>query len=117
MPKLARARAIGRERTFDEDTADSKAIRGTLDKLSETVHKDLTRRHLYFKTVTLKVRYRPFRTHTHAKSMPSVTDRLVDLKKAVRELADRHIEYSSEVRLVGVRVSKLESKEGQKTLL
>ena len=110
-------KSIGRERTFEEDTADSKAILETLDRLSETVHKDLARRDLYFKTVTLKVRYKPFRTHTHAKSMPFMTDRLVDLKKTIRELADRHIEHSSEVRLLGVRVSKLGPKEGQKTLL
>lgn len=110
-------KSISRELTFEEDTADSEFILDTLDKLSEQVHKDTAEQNLFFKTVTVKVRYEDFETHTHGKTLPLVTDRLRDLKKTVRELMEDYLKPRRKIRLVGVKVSNFVSAEKQKRLI
>ena len=109
-------KSIGREVTFQEDTADFKIVLKTLDELSEDVHNDALAQHLYFKTVTVKVRYENFETHTHSKTLPFLTDRLQDLRKTVNELMQSYLRPERKIRLVGVRASNFVSGQRQKTL-
>jgi DNA polymerase IV (DinB-like DNA polymerase) len=109
-------KSISRDTTFQEDTSDFDFVLKTLDSLSEEVHQDLSRQHLYFKTVTVKVRYENFETHTHGKTLPLITNRLQDLKKAASELVRTYFRADRKIRLVGVRVSNFVSAEKQKTL-
>jgi len=110
-------KSISRDLTFEEDTADFEFVLDTLDGLSEEVHKDVLEQDLYFKTVTVKVRYENFETHTHSKTLLFITDRLQDLKKTARELMQDYLKRDRKIRLVGVRVSKFVSSERQKTLI
>ena len=110
-------KSISRELTFEEDTADSELILNTLDKLSEEVHKEVAEQSLSFKTVTVKVRYEHFETHTHGKTLSFVTNRLQDLQKMVRELMQDYLRVDRRIRLVGVRVSNFVSAEKQKKLM
>jgi DNA polymerase IV (DinB-like DNA polymerase) len=109
-------KSISRDTTFQEDTSDFDFVLKTLDSLSEEVHQDLSRQHLYFKTVTVKVRYENFETHTHGKTLPLITNRSQDLKKAASELVRTYFRADRKIRLVGVRVSNFVSAEKQKTL-
>lgn len=109
-------KSISRDTTFEEDTSDFHLVTETLDKLSEEVHKDVAEHQLYFKTVTVRIRYENFETHTHSKTLPFITNRLQDLKKASRELIQTYLRPERKVRLVGVRVSNFVSAEKQKTL-
>ncbi|MBS7621456.1 DNA polymerase IV, partial [Candidatus Bathyarchaeota archaeon] len=72
---------------------------------------------LYFKTVTLRVRYENFETHTHSKTLPFITNRLQDLKKTAKELIQDYLKPERKIRLVGVRVSNFVSAEKQKPLV
>ncbi|MBS7633208.1 DNA polymerase IV [Candidatus Bathyarchaeota archaeon] len=110
-------KSISRDVTFEEDTSDFDFVLKTLDKLSEEVHKDAERQRFYFKTVTVRIRYENFETHTHSKTLPFITDRLQDLKKTARELAQAYLRPERKIRLVGVRVSNLISAEKQKRLI
>jgi len=110
-------KSIGREVTFQEDTADFEIILRTIDELSEDVHNDASAQHVYFKTVTLKVRYENFETHTHSKTLPFLTDRLQDLRKAANELVQPYLRPDRKIRLVGVRASNFVSGQRQKTLM
>jgi len=110
-------KSISRDVTFEEDTSDFEFILNTLDRLSEEVLKDLMREQLYFKTVTVRVRYENFETHTHSKTLPFITNRLQDLKKTARELIQTYFRRDRKVRLVGVRVSNFTSGEKQRTLI
>ncbi|MEM3536239.1 MAG: DNA polymerase IV [Candidatus Bathyarchaeia archaeon] len=110
-------KSISRDVTFEEDTADFDFVLKTLDKLSEEVHKDAERQRFYFKTVTVRIRYENFETHTHSKTLPFITDRLQDLKKTARELAQAYLRPERKIRLVGVRISNLISAEKQKRLI
>jgi DNA polymerase-4 len=72
---------------------------------------------LLFKTVTLKIRYENFETHTRSHTLPFLTNRLYDLQKTECELLSGYLRKDRRVRLIGVRVSSLVSSEKQKTLL
>ncbi len=109
-------KSISRDVTFQEDTGDSEFIQATLDRLSEEVFNDAQRQQVYFKTVTIRIRYENFETHTRSKTLPFITNRLQDLKKTARELLQAYLRHEMKVRLVGVRASNFVSAEKQKTL-
>lgn len=109
-------KSISRELTFQEDTDDFDSILTNLDKLSEEVCTDVLKQRLHFKTVTVKVRYSNFETHTHSKTFPFITNRLQDVERAVRELLQPYLRPERKIRLIGVRVSSLVSSEKQRTL-
>jgi DNA polymerase IV (DinB-like DNA polymerase) len=110
-------KSISREVTFEEDTSNFDFILNALDGLSEEVCKDVLRQNLYFKTVTVKVRYENFETHTHSKTLPLITNRLQDLRKTSRELMQDYLRLDRKIRLIGLRVSNFTSTEKQKTLI
>jgi DNA polymerase IV (DinB-like DNA polymerase) len=110
-------KSISRDVTFEEDTSNFEFILNTLDDLSEQVHSDALRQNLCFKTVTVKVRYENFETHTHSKTLPLITNRLQDLKKTTRELMQEYLRLDRKIRLVGVKVSNFTSTEKQKKLI
>lgn len=110
-------KSISRETTFEEDTSDYDLVLGTSDELSEEVHRDVTSQKLFFKTVTVKVRYENFETHIHSKTLPLMTDHEQDLKKTARELIKPFFKSGRRIRLIGVRVSTFTSAQKQTTLL
>ena len=110
-------KSISRETTFQEDTADAGLVIQTLHNLTEQVHRDVSEQHLCFKTVTVKIRYENFETHTRSKTLQFITNRLQDLNKASTELLASCIKSERKVRLIGVRVSNLMETCKQKTLI
>jgi DNA polymerase IV (DinB-like DNA polymerase) len=117
VEERSQIKSISREKTFEEDTSNFDYILNALDELSEEVYKDIVGQNLYFKTVTVKVRYENFETHTHSKTLPLMTNRLQDLKKTARELVQAYFKPERKIRLIGVRISNLISSEKQKTLI
>lgn len=109
-------KSVSREKTFEVDTADFNLMTETLDGLAEEIHGDLLKSNLYFKTVTVKVRYENFETHTHSKTLSFITNRLDDLRKTAKELLQAYVNPYRKIRLIGVRVSSFVSAEKQKTL-
>jgi DNA polymerase IV (DinB-like DNA polymerase) len=110
-------KSISHETTFEEDTADAEELRKTVDWLSEEVSKEAIDQNFFFKTITIKVRYQNFETHTRGKTLPFMTNRAQDLKKNAKELLQPYLRPDRKIRLIGVRVSTLISAEKQKTLL
>jgi DNA polymerase IV (DinB-like DNA polymerase) len=100
-------KSIGRELTFQEDADDGCQIFGALDELAEEVHKELIGTGLRFKTITVKVRYQHFDTHTRAKSLPFPTDDLYILRNNSKRLMDAFLR-GKKIRLIGLKVSTLE---------
>ena len=109
-------KSISHETTFEEDTDDADIVLQALDRLSEEVCREVVNQSLFFKTVTIKVRYENFETHTRSKTLAFMTNRLQDLKKTARELLQVYLRQDRKVRLIGVRVSNFVSGETQKTL-
>jgi DNA polymerase IV len=95
-----------RETTFPADVSDRGLLGETLDRLVDSVCRGLEEGGLAGRTVTLKVRLRPFRTFTRSRTIEAPT-REPDTVRAVtrRLLAD--FELDAPVRLLGVGVSGL----------
>jgi DNA polymerase IV (DinB-like DNA polymerase) len=101
-------KSVGREVTFEKDLDDKGQILGILDELAEEVHQELIDNNLRFKTITVKVRYQHFDTHTRAKSLSFPTNDLYILRNNAKRLIDAFLRGNNKVRLVGLRVSALE---------
>jgi DNA polymerase IV (DinB-like DNA polymerase) len=110
-------KSISHETTFEEDTDDAEAVRKALDALAEAVSKEAMSQNLYFKTITVKVRYENFETHTRSKTLQFMTNRTQDLQKTARELLQPYMRGDRKVRLIGVRVSSFVKGEKQTTLV
>jgi DNA polymerase IV (DinB-like DNA polymerase) len=110
-------KSISHETTFEEDTANAEAVLKALNALSEEVSKEALSQSLFFRTITVKVRYENFETHTRSKTLQFMTNRTQDLKKTARELLQPFLRGDRKVRLIGVRVSSFVKGEKQKTLV
>jgi DNA polymerase IV (DinB-like DNA polymerase) len=110
-------KSISHETTFEEDTDDSATVLAAVDALSDDVAKESAEQRLFFKTVTIKIRFENFETHTTSKTLPFMTNRPQDLRKTARDLIQTYLAKGRKVRLIGVRVSTFVSGEKQKTLM
>jgi len=102
--------SISREVTFEEDTGDSYIIKETLYGLTEDLTARLKGMGYKGKTVTIKVRYANFRTNTNSTAFGEATDSLNDIWAAVIKLLES-VEFTKMVRLVGIKLSRLEGKK------
>ena len=109
-------KSVSREITFEEDTSDLGLILETLDKLSQEIYEELVERKMLFKTVTIKIRYKNFETHTRGKTLSFFTNNLQSIQKTARELIQSYLSENRKIRLVGVRASNLISSKEQRTL-
>ena len=100
-------KSSGRETTFEKDVDDRQVITETLAELTSEVVADIKEEGYKCRTVTVKVRFSDFETHTKAKTLYKSTDSLKKLRRTAFECL-KGFEFKKKVRLVGVRVSKLE---------
>ena len=110
-------KSVGRETTFEEDTSDFELVFETLDKLGQEIYEELVERKLHFKTVTIKIRFENFETHTHGKTLSFFTNNLQGIQKTARELIQPYLTRNRKIRLIGVRTSNFTSSREQKTLV
>jgi DNA polymerase IV (DinB-like DNA polymerase) len=110
-------KSISHETTFEKDTDDIEAVLKALDTLSAEVAKEVAAQKLFFKTVTVKVRYENFETHTRSKTLPFIINRQQDLQKTARQLLNDYLKNDRKIRLIGVRASSFVKGEKQKTLV
>ncbi len=109
-------KSIGRETTFEEDTNDKGLIFKTIESLVDEFHQEIKDGNISFKTVTVKVRYENFETHTHAKTFEFYTNDKEIIKYTAKQLVQQFLNLGRKVRLIGVRISGLKSGEKQKKL-
>lgn len=100
-------KSIGREVTFERDIDDENLIFGALDEIAEEVHREIIDNAFQFKTITIKVRYQHFDTHTRAKSLLFPTNNLEILKNNAKRLIEPFLRGNKRIRLIGIRVSNL----------
>jgi DNA polymerase IV (DinB-like DNA polymerase) len=110
-------KSISHETTFEVDTDDAETVLKALDALAEDVSKEVAAQKLFFKTVTVKIRYENFETHTRSKTLPFITNRQQDLEKTARQLLNDYLKRDRKIRLIGVRASSFVKGEKQKTLV
>ncbi|HET8976058.1 MAG TPA: DNA polymerase IV [Solirubrobacterales bacterium] len=101
-----RPKSESRETTFAEDVADKAELASTLDRLAGSVCEGLAKAGYSGRTVTMKIRLRPFRTFTRSRTLPSPTRDGRTVAAVARELLER-FELDAPVRLIGVGVAGL----------
>lgn len=99
---------IGHEETFAVDVDDIDRLYLEIDLLSERVADRLADRARACHTVTLKLRYSDFRTHTRASTARRAFDDADTISRMARELLNEALRVEpGSLRLIGVAVSKL----------
>jgi DNA polymerase IV len=99
-----------RETTFPEDVTDREVLAATVDGLARSVCESLASHGRRGRTVTLKIRLRPFRTYTRSRTLEAQTCDPDTVAAIARELLER-FDPQAPVRLVGVGVAGLTSDE------
>jgi DNA polymerase-4 len=104
------------ETTFAEDVSDEQVLLETLDRLAARVCEGLGRSGYRGRTVTLKIRLRPFRTYTRSRTLEAATRDVAVVAPVARELLGR-VTIDTPVRLLGVGLSGLEREAAGDTRL
>jgi DNA polymerase-4 len=99
-------KSMSRETTFQRDTDNWNVIAKNLADLTKDIVDSMEESGYQGKTVTIKIRFGDFETHTKAKTLDDFTGSLDTIRKAAFEILGR-IELKKKVRLIGVRVSNL----------
>jgi DNA polymerase IV (DinB-like DNA polymerase) len=99
-------KSIGRERTFGEDTDDYSQVREKLLECVVKVHGELEDEGLWCHTMTVKVRFEGYETHSKQTTLTQPTGSVKDLAYAAEKLAAPFLE-GRRVRLIGFTVSRL----------
>lgn len=105
-----RPKSESRERTFARDVSDRDALVETIDHLGRSVCEGLERAGYAGRTITLKIRLRPFKTYTRSRTLPAKTRQPPIVCGVARELLGR-FDPQRPVRLLGVGVAALEPDE------
>jgi DNA polymerase-4 len=109
-------KSISREHTFAEDVSDQRCLESTLVSLTEDVCQRLRRSSLEARTVTVKIRYADFVTHTCSHTLPRPLDVDEAFFQEVLALFRERWRRSAPLRLVGVGLSNLAPRAGQDDL-
>jgi DNA polymerase-4 len=99
-PFLPRSR--GREITFQQDIADWEQVRQEIGRLAHQVAADIAGEQRPAVRVVVKVRYAPFFTHTHGRTLPAATSDAAAIEHAALAALDQFTQ-DRPVRLLGVR--------------
>lgn len=100
-------KSTSREITFQTDTGNWQDIAKTLAELAREVSNDLKQAGYAGKTITVKIRFSDFETHTRAKTIDKPANSADEIRAAAFDCL-RRFELKKKVRLVGIRVGGLE---------
>ena len=98
--------SYGREVTFNHSINDVLELEDELRKQSKILSEKLKEKKEFIKTVTLKIRYSNFVTHTKAKRLKNATNDYKQIADMAIE-SFRSLEKKNEVRLIGVQLSSI----------
>jgi len=99
-------KSISREVTYQRDTENMELIKDTIKHLARDIWISLKEEGYQGKTVTVKIRFKDFTTHTRSKTVPYFISSTQEIIGISYELLTR-FNWDRKVRLVGVRVSNL----------
>jgi DNA polymerase-4 len=101
-----------RETTFGSDVTDRAVLRETLERLLDDLCRGLAAGGYRGRTITLKIRLRPFRTYTRSRTIDVPTRDPAAVGGVARSLLDA-FELDAPVRLLGVGVAGLARDAGE----
>lgn len=99
-------RSLSREVTFQRDTNNWHLLARNLSELLKDVVNELRERNYLGRTVTVKIRFIDFKTHTRSRTLKEPTNSTDEIRKTAFECL-RRFELKKKVRLIGIRLSGL----------
>jgi DNA polymerase IV (DinB-like DNA polymerase) len=109
-------KSISREITYGQDTDDNETILQTLDAIAEDVHSKIVQEGLSFKTITIKVRYIGFITHTKSRTLDHYTNDNNTIKEIAKSLLQTFLN-AKKIRLIGIRLSNFDEDSIQQRMI
>ena len=100
-------KSVSKERTFDVDKTDVAYLRSVLHRQCEEVAATLRAKGEVGRTITVKLRYTGFETHTHSRSIDAPTHTTEAIFEVASDLLTTNLERGKAVRLIGMGVSNL----------
>ena len=98
--------SYGHEITFHQAENDILALHSELKRQSKRLSDRLIEKNEFAKTVTVKIRYSNFVTHTRSKTLKSATNNAGTIYEAALENL-KFFEKKGEVRLIGIQLSSI----------
>ena len=107
-------KSLGAERTFSENISSEVFMKERLIQIAEEIEKRIAKSDVSGKTVTLKIKYRDFKTQTRSKTLPYfIRDKHTILNTAI-ELMEQE-SFRESVRLLGITLSNLNTGEEEES--
>jgi nucleotidyltransferase/DNA polymerase involved in DNA repair len=100
-------KSFGREWTFEKDVKDGKLVFSTLEELAKAVAKTASQEKFEWQTITVKVRYAGFETHTSQKKLENFTQDIEVSLNVAKDLLNPYLKSKRLIRLIGFRISDL----------
>jgi len=104
------AKSCGTEETYPHDLVDRRLMRSEIERMAGEVAEWLSRRSLFARTVTLKVRYADFATITRSETRRPSTCKAAEIASRAAALLAKTEAGTRPVRLLGVSVHGLDSR-------
>ncbi|MBI4135659.1 DNA polymerase IV [Candidatus Uhrbacteria bacterium] len=98
-------KSLGHETTFEHDTRDQALLTRTLMELCDEVIDEARAEGVRFRTITVRVRFADFETHTSSHTLKQHTTDGTLLKQEALKLLYPYFKKKRMIRLIGVRVS------------
>jgi DNA polymerase IV (DinB-like DNA polymerase) len=101
-------RSVSREITFDQDISDTDLLILTLDTQAQDLSSLCAEENIFFRTISIKLRYEGFLTRTRSKTLPRHTTGIRAIQHCAWHLF-RDLYDGRNIRLIGLRLSGLRS--------
>jgi len=99
-------KSVGKQITFEEDTADPQPVTRAFLELAGSVWKEAVAKLPMVKTVTVVVRFEDFETHTRAETKREGIQSYQQFRRTALKLLLPFLDRRRKIRLVGVRIAK-----------
>lgn len=99
-------KSISQERTFMFDITSREPLEQMLAELVYSVAFSLRQKGLYARTITLKIRFKDFSTHTRSRTLENSVNDDLEIFSVAKQLLDK-FSFQKGVRLIGVAASNM----------
>lgn len=106
-------KSFSREHTFEIDTDDLNMIIDLMNIMSKELEEECKKENRKFKTITLKIRFKDFETHTKGKTLKDYSQSKKDIFDISIKLLKEFYPFKKKIRLIGIKVSNLNEDENQ----
>lgn len=109
--------SISTETTFERDLDAYEVLWPELESLARALHGQLLAEHFAYRTVSLKVRYSDFETHTRSRSLKVHTTDLDPVLILSQMMLKEILASGRKLRLIGIRLSNLDTRAAPQSSL